>query len=1657
MKKIITLIFLQLFLITSSIYANSGFFVTGGGLITYNLGSSDINSYAALSSGNADLGSVTLFTFKGGYINTWKDASGNVCSGTLYYRIYKQGSTAPGFTNLPLSWEANGPSNTLTAIPSNVTLNTSTDQRWKNTGQNINVLTIANTSGIWILEVYWAYSGSVSSNSSCANTYNLDNSGNYYKWTFSNGKIALPTITSTSSSITSNNSQTYKGATITINGTNLSSINSVKIGGSGGVACTNVTVVSATQVTAVVPNGTQGGTIWISDGTNNATSSDSYTNLGFISTTTGNWTTGSTWLGGTAPSTTDKATIANSHTVTLDATSTIAQLTINSGGTYAGSSNTLTIAASGTLTNNGTFTAGTGTVIFAGAGTISGTIAFNNLTLNGNVSFSNATTVNGTLLLNPGYTVSTNSPIYGASSKLVYNSGGTPDIVNSKEWTAASGTLGTTAGYPNNIDIQNGTSITLGNITSDRGLAGNLTLGTGTTSNGSLTMGGTAKKLTVNGNLIVGGNTTSGTSTLTLSTNASSAGIEIGGDWTRNTTGTFTVNGRGVFFIGSGNSVITTNMTAQIPYLFIQKSVNTATVTLNNSLEITTTLGLTKGILVTTATNTVYVTNNATGAVTGGSADSYVSGPLKRANGTSGEYKFPVGVGTTYLPCSVTNPSASSNITAQAFASGSGGSLAGYDISATEYWKITADASATGTVSLARTTVSPYTSVATCSTVNGSYTNLNGSIASTLITSNTIAAGSSSNVNTSTYYAFSKVTSTIYYYKSNGDVTWTSNNNWLVSTDGTNYGTTSTAPSAVSVYQVIVQSGNTLSISSTATTPVSANFIVNGTLQLQSGGSVSTAPTYGASSLLKYNDSGTRSVGTEWSTFTDTSNATDANVPTAAGVGNPANVEVASGTINETLTSSYDKHLFIADDFVIKAGATMSFDMRDVHVTSGWATKGLIVGDSIINYGTVSTTTDSHQAYKCGTFVNQTTGTWTLSTTAVGNDIYTSGDFMNWNCTYNSVNFNGRALIFYGSKNPQTIGGCASQPLYEIDYVIIAKDAGTLAVSEKNLYCSGYANGQAGGGAITVSSGILDLSGRTVQIADNQVNNFSTITTGTTGYLRTNSGTKLYILGNETTKNTGTLRFDQTTPGTTNVIGVFRLNRSNAQAQLNVLNDFVVRDSLKIEQGKLNSSANIQLDSTATATLSSASSTTAALTVKDLIFTRSLTKSAEFYKNSGALTISGIVRTKVHFTRQGKWNFISFPYAATLKKSDGTTAATIGSGSSGGSCAVYWYDPAKRANNVSGWTQFTGSSLEKDKGYIIAKRPDGVESDLVLYFDGSVNGSDPMFNSSASRTLTYTNSTICTCNSGWNFIAHSLSASAVPSLTNGMFAYNYDPTPDTYKLWYYDNNKGYSYTYSAGESTGFKPFTAFFVKTPDASTVTLTYAGYKNPQGVMRKAPAQTQTLEETIPLYLNVNNVQYETLVRVMPDATADQDEMYDAPYNTPMSSATPRLYTLIGGVQYALNSVPEGSTIPVGLRIPAAGAYSFTWVSPVDGTQATLTDTQTGTVTDMTSNSSYDFETTASGDNNTRFVINILKRVSTNVDVTNNSPFTIRTENNKITVQGISAPAKVALYDVTGKLIQMQSVNVSQADFHVLTTGVYLLQISDKNGNNRLKVIVR
>lgn len=284
-------------------------------------------------------------------------------------------------------------------------------------------------------------------------------------------------------------------------------------------------------------------------------------------------------------------------------------------------------------------------VTSASSGTLGiGTSSASNVTMQvtgAGIDFgSGLTTIYSTLQINAGGYVANNAPLYYTNSNLIYSTGGY--YGRNVEFGSLS-----SFGYPYNVIIQNGTTLDLSaNSPGNLALAGNLTIGNSGSAS-LLTMGAMIRKLTVGGNVLIGSS-----GTLTQST-AVGGDIEVNGNWTRNSGGTYNQNSRAVFFIGGLNSTITCAAGEAFDYLFISKTNSTYTVTLANDVTVYHVLNLNTGI-VNTGTNKIIITSNASGAVTGNSASSYINGNIRRYVTASGNYDLPVGTASSYQLANIT-------------------------------------------------------------------------------------------------------------------------------------------------------------------------------------------------------------------------------------------------------------------------------------------------------------------------------------------------------------------------------------------------------------------------------------------------------------------------------------------------------------------------------------------------------------------------------------------------------------------------------------------------------------------------------------------------------------------------------------------------------------------------------------------------------------------------------------------------------------------------------------------------------------------------------------------------------------------------------------------------------------------------------------------
>ncbi|MBT3207048.1 MAG: T9SS type A sorting domain-containing protein [Bacteroidetes bacterium] len=243
---------------------------------------------------------------------------------------------------------------------------------------------------------------------------------------------------------------------------------------------------------------------------NNSSSNYSYTvQSGWTTGADGSWSNGATWTASDVPSTTESmGSVTIGHDVTINQDAKLSSLTINTSKTLISENSgarTISIENGGTFTVDGDFTANDGTINFVGTGTISGTVSFNNVTINDGVNFGTGSTISGTLQLNVGSYVNTNCPTYGGSSTLKYNIGEAYNIFT--EWTNT----------PQNVQISTA-STDIHIDETGKSISGNLTIDASTI----LTVDA-GKSLTVDGTIT----NNAGNSGIVIESNSSATGSLI--------------------------------------------------------------------------------------------------------------------------------------------------------------------------------------------------------------------------------------------------------------------------------------------------------------------------------------------------------------------------------------------------------------------------------------------------------------------------------------------------------------------------------------------------------------------------------------------------------------------------------------------------------------------------------------------------------------------------------------------------------------------------------------------------------------------------------------------------------------------------------------------------------------------------------------------------------------------------------------------------------------------------------------------------------------------------------------------------------------------------------------------------------------------------
>ena len=266
-------------------------------------------------------------------------------------------------------------------------------------------------------------------------------------------------------------------------------------------------------------------------------------------------------------------------------------------------------------------------------------------------------------------------------------------------------------------------------------------------------------------------------------------------------------------------------------------------------------------------------------------------------------------------------------------------------------------------------------------------------------------------------------------------------------------------------------------------------------------------------------------------------------------------------------------------------------------------------------------------------------------------------------------------------------------------------------------------------------------------------------------------------------------------------------------------------------------------------------------------------------------------------------------------------------------------------------------------------------------------------------------------------------------------------------VWNANNSTYYAYSPIDDEYI-LCPGEAFFVQRPvDTDAITFRADGRQTDRAVRNRAYAQTYTrsTSERQVFNLTLSDGEKKDRTRFVINSAAARDYEMSRDANKFMSddARIPQLYTIDGGVQYAINERPmDNGVVALGVRFGMKGSYTIALDTQVKGMSIVIVDKLTGVETDLMEGA-YTF-TAEAGTINNRFEVR-MRADEENGDTTGldslNGQVQVKAAAGKIVV---TAPyeAAIEVYDAEGQRIAAATTAATAFD---VEPGVYVVKVQD------------
>ena len=425
----------------------------------------------------------------------------------------------------------------------------------------------------------------------------------------------------------------------------------------------------------------------------------------------------------------------------------------------------------------------------------------------------------------------------------------------------------------------------------------------------------------------------------------------------------------------------------------------------------------------------------------------------------------------------------------------------------------------------------------------------------------------------------------------------------------------------------------------------------------------------------------------------------------------------------------------------------------------------------------------------------------------------------------------------------------------------------------------------------------------------------------------------------------------------------------------------------------------------------------------------------DYYHPTTLLNMGGFMRADSVMVKQDlyrdRWHFISLPFTANVSDIDAPED-------------TYWalrsYDGEARAAGLMSetWRNMrSGEQMEAGRGYIVQLTKAGEEKTSRLTFKA--------INDTKKNNIFTTDDVTLPLEEHQAEFAHNRSWNLVGNPYPAFYDSRSIDLAGNIIVW---NGNGYSAYSLTDDSYVLMPFEAFFVQRPvDNDALSFSKDGRQHTNEVLPRASArrQAKALQNRRVLNFVLSDAEGVDRSRVVVNEQAsmgyEQDK--DAPKFMEERPQTAQLFSVDGGVQYAINERPMGDgQIVFSLYAPADGEYRFSLVSNATEryNDITLLDTETGSIWNC-ADGEYVF-TATEGMHNARLVVSLTGEATAIAQVSAYDDGEIKVANGQLTFR-FMRDKNIKVFSPDGRILFNDAANHATV---MVSHGVYLIDIDGK-----------